>query len=115
PVSRAAGEIDQINVCVTTLVTGVSDAIAIRTQRRMHADGVVMSQLPDVASIAIGDINLFLSAAAGDERNFRSGDSFLPGQRFNNVVRELVGAIANISAVALGKHSAAAVIDHLPL
>ena len=81
----------------------------------MHTDGVVVSELPDIAAIAIGDINLLLPAASGDKRDLGPGDSFLSGQGFDDVVCELMRARAHVSAVSFRKHRRATVIDHLSL
>src|SRR5438045_1510916 len=62
-IARSAGQIDQINVGVTTLISGIRDTTPIGTDRWMHADHSIVGHLARIRAIVIGKINFFLAAA----------------------------------------------------
>ena len=81
----------------------------------MDADRIVVRQLPNVRAVIVGDVNFLVPAARGDESNLASGESFAAGERFYDVIGELMRIRVWTAVVSFGKHRAAAVIDHLSL
>src|SRR6266705_3397793 len=80
-ITRAASKIDHIHVSITALISRISDPPAIRTERRMHADDVIVRELPDTAAIVIRDVNFLVPAARGDERDLAACNPLIAGER----------------------------------
>ena len=65
-----------------------------------------MGDLPNVGPVVIGSVNFLVPAAGGDEGDFAPGESFLAGERFDDVVGKLVRIGARRAVVDFGKDRA---------
>ena len=65
----------------------------------MHADDVIVRELPDTAAIVIRDVNFLVPATRGDERDLAAGNPLISGQRFDNIIGEAMRGLTRGSAV----------------
>ncbi len=94
-------KIDQVNISIAALITGIGKPAPICGQCRTYADCAVVSKLERPCSVVIAGVNLFVPGSIGHESDPGERYPFLACHCFDQVIGKLMNCVARFSRVIL--------------